>query len=438
MSPLTDPRTGIVRALEPAVVPPHFPASFALTTARLADTSRFGGWASDPAGAGYAFADPEAVRAAALGEAVERYCGNLVPPGLVRASHDALRAAGRPALDPAGFAFFSAEQYARPGFPAVPMTADLVTEWAPGWDLADGDEVLVPAGPVWPSYHSPIGAPRGPLTNPVVQAGLAAGPNRAFAVDGALREVVERDAMTLSWYGGLGVRAVEVPRWLAAFAIGPQALLTTRFLALVSPFGMPVLGALVTDATTGLLSLGTGVHADPVTAALKAFAEALQLQLVLADYDDPAGAFAAAAVRPGSPLKPWRADRAYRSAYRPDLADAVDYACHLQLHLDPTVRADFEHELADRTIGRVALEELTGTGDLVAALTAAGHRAVAVDLTTADVGPLGYTVVRVLVPGLYSNAPIGLPFLGGERLGTARRSSPSAAPFPVPRTPLPH
>lgn len=437
MSPelLCDPRTGIVRALEPAAVPVHFPASFSLTTARIADTARFGGWASDPAGAGYAFADPGAVRAAAVGEAVERYCGNLVPPGLVRANHEAL---GRRALDPTTFAFFSASQYATPGFPAVPMTRDLVMEWVPGRDLVDGSEVLVPAGPVWPSYHSPVGDRRGPLTNPVIQAGLAAGPDREFAVWGALREVVERDAMTLSWYGGLGVRALDPPGWLASFAAGPQGLLATRFVALSSPFGLPVVGALVVDEVTGLLSLGTGVDPDPVTGAVKAFAEALQLQLVLADYDDPDGAFAAAAAHPRSPLQPWRADRAYGSAYLPDRSDVVDYACHLQLHLDPAVRAGFEAELAARITGRVALDSLAGpvrdAADLVDVLTLAGHRVVAVDVTTTDVAPLDWTVVRVLVPGLYSNAPMGLPFLGGSRLVAARRSSP----FPLPRTPLPH
>jgi len=432
---LADPRTGIVRALDPAAIPAHFPTSFALTTSRIADTSRFGGWASDPAGAGYAFADPAAVRAAAIGEAVERYCGNLVPPGLVRASHKAL---GGNALDPTTFAFFSDAQYATPGFPAVPMTTDLEMEWVVGRDLVDDSEVLVPAGPVWPSYHSPVGAQRGPLTNPVIQAGLAAGPDRGFAVWGGLREVVERDAMTLSWYGGLGVRALDPPAWLVSFAAGPDGLLTTRFVALTSPFGLPVVAALVTDATTGLLSLGTGVDPDPVTAAVKAFAEALQLQLVLADYDDPHGAFAAAAAHPHSPLKQWRADRAYGSAYLPDRSDVVDYACHLQLHLDPAVRAEFETELSERTTDQVALESLAapvrGTGDLVDVLTLAGHRVVAVDVTTPDVAPLGFTVVRVLVPGLYSNAPQGLPFLGGTRLAAARRTSP----FPVPRTPLPH
>jgi ribosomal protein S12 methylthiotransferase accessory factor len=41
---------------------------------------------------------------------------------------------------------------------------------------------------------------------------------------------------------------------------------------------------------------------------------------------------------------------------------------------------------------------------------------VTVDLTTPDVRAAGLRVVRVLVPGLYCNAPAACPFLGGERL----------------------
>jgi ribosomal protein S12 methylthiotransferase accessory factor len=49
-------------------------------------------------------------------------------------------------------------------------------------------------------------------------------------------------------------------------------------------------------------------------------------------------------------------------------------------------------------------------------LQAAGLRAVSVDLTSPDVASAGLRVVRVLVPGLYSNAPAAFPLLGGRRL----------------------
>ncbi len=439
---LYDPRTGIVRALEPAAVPEHFPPSFSLVTARLADVAPFAPWPVDPAGAGYAYADPDAVLGAALGEAVERYCGNLVPPDLVRGTHEELAAAGTPALDPTTVALFSAQQHTDPAFPAVPMSRDLVLEWATGRDLSTGESVLVPAPLVWPSYLTAPGAPPArsggwvrPLTNPVIQAGLAAGPTVAAAVDNGLREVVERDAMTLSWSGGAGVVELTPPDWLAAFSRGPRGALITRYLGLSSAFAVPVVAALVHDAVTDRLAMGIGVYGDPITAAVKAHAEALQLHLVLADYDDPRGAFAAAAAGGGSPLAPWRSDRAYGSAYRADRRDVVDYACHLQLHLDPAVRAAFTAELA-ALVREVRPLTAMPSKDVptLQLVRAAGMNALMVDVTTPDVRGLGVYVVRALVPGTYSNAPLGLPFLGGARLAAAR----SAAVGPLPTTPWPH
>jgi ribosomal protein S12 methylthiotransferase accessory factor len=191
-----------------------------------------------------------------------------------------------------------------------------------------------------------------------------------------------------------------------------------------------VIGALLLDETTGYLTLGMGVADTAEGAALKALGEALQLQLFVADLDDADGAFAAVAADPRSPLAPHRADRRYASSYRADLSDVVDYGCHLQLHLDPVVQRAFLDEL-DRSIrGRVTLEEVQDgprDDELAARFAALGERVITVDVTTDDVRAGGLHVVRVLVPGRYSNAPHGLPFLGGTRM-----PCPVARPVPLP------
>jgi ribosomal protein S12 methylthiotransferase accessory factor len=241
---------------------------------------------------------------------------------------------------------------------------------------------------------------------------------------------------------------------LDRLAAGPAGALRTRFLhlgtgdSLAEQVGVTVIAAVVSDRTTGYLALGAAAGTDPEATALKAFGEALQLQLLLADYDDPDGALARAAAHPGSPLRPWRADRAYTRSYRPDLRDVHDYGCHLQLHLDPAAQRRFEAELIDATTGSVTLDDLStaapahphtaagdahaGTADPVAAaLGERGHRPVVVDLTTDDIRACGLRVVRVVVPGLYGNAAAGRPFLGGRRLpeqlarhGSAHRAVP--------------
>ncbi|MBB6403425.1 YcaO-like family protein [Arthrobacter sp. AZCC_0090] len=428
---LVNARTGVVRSIEARAIPAHFPASFALSHAVLADSRAFSKWPSDASGAGYSFANPEAVLGAAIGEAVERYCGNLVPAGLKRASRRDVQASGAAAIGLQEFCLFSQEQYARPGFPVPAPDADTVIDWVPAQDLVDGTEVLIPASMVWVA-HSLFVAP---VRHPVIQAGLATGRTLEEARWGGLCEVIERDAMTLSWTGGRGVHELSVPQWLADFSRGPEGRLRTRWLLFATEFGVPVIGALVFDETTGYLTLGMGAGGDPVATAQKAYGEALQLQLFVSDYDDPHGPYMAAAQSPSSPLKPWRQDRCYSQEYAADLSDVVDYGCHLQLHMDPGIQRRFLDELETSIRGRLALDELSDewTGEdrlerLVSALASRGHRVLCVEATTEDIAPTGLRVVRMVVPGLYSNAPQALPFLGGTRLHPAIRRS----------VPLPH
>ncbi|RZQ64722.1 YcaO-like family protein [Amycolatopsis suaedae] len=427
---LVDERTGVIRRLVPQPVPGRLPAAFELIAAELSDTTRFSVWPSDSGGAGYALGDPDAAAGAAVGEAVERYCGNLVPPGLRHGAFDELDAA----VDPESVALFSAEQYASEGFPFRPMTRDLPMEWADGVDLRTGRATLVPASLVWVSYVAAAVEAGLPPTNPIIQAGLAAGRGRAAAGRSALLELLERDTIALAWHGRAGLREVAPPPWLAAWGRGGHGTWRTRFVEFTGGFGVPVAGALVHDVETGYLAMGTACRPDGADALRKALAEACQLQLFVAGYDDPDGPYMRAAADPRSPLAPWRAGRDYAAAYRDDLRDVVDYGCHLQLYLDPAFQRRFLTELDDAVTGEVSWRDLpAGPPDLAGLVErvadVAGAPVVSVDVTTPDVVPSGLSVVRVLVPGLYSNSAAGLPFLGGVRqrdvlAGRPRRDLP--------------
>ena len=417
---LTNPRTGIVRQLIRRTIPAHLPRSYTIVDSLLADTTVFSSYPADSAGAGYAFADEDRAVAAAVGEAVERYCGNLVPPGLRVAA--AVDVAG--AVDPATLALFSAEQYRQPGFPCVPLTADLRVAWADAVDLHSGVPAAVPAALVWVNH------PGGPLTNPIIQAGLAAGSTLARAYGSGLCEVIERDAMAMAWMGRGGVARIEPPARLTRLVRAP---LSARWYAFATEVGLPVVGALVRDDTTGYLALGMGAHPDPEQAMTKALGEALQLVLLLGDYDDPDSGFGRAAAGEHSPLKPWRPARDYTDVYRDDLADAVDYGCHLQLALDPRMQERFETELAAATRpDGPSWEPDLNPAELIGRLADSGHRVLGVDVTTSDVRAAGAHVVRVLVPGYYSNSAVGLPLLGGRRLAAQLAGRPPRL------VPLPH
>ncbi|MFT2751464.1 YcaO-like family protein [Clavibacter sp. Sh2088] len=429
---LVDARTGLIRRIEPRATPAHFPPAFALAHAVLADSAAHCAWASDASGAGRAFADPDAVLGAAVGEAVERYCGNLVPAGLVRASARELRAAGRAVLDPADLALYSAAQHASGRLPVVPLDRDAVVDWTEAARVGADGRVLVPASLVWVSHALLVP----PAVHPIMQAGLATGRSAEEALWGGLGEVLEREAMTRAWTDGEGFVELDVPRALHDLARGPADALACRWLLLPAEGGMPVVGALLADARTGYLTLGMASGGRPMRAARKALGEALQLQLFQADLDDPTGPYMAAARRPGSPLRPWRADRRYRLSYRPDLSDVVDYGCHLQLHLDPAVQRAFLDELDRSITGRRALADVDDRWDgparlpeLVDALRTRGREVLAVDVTLPEVRRAGLHVTRVIVPGLRSNAPHALPFLGGPD---------PAPPRPARPVPLPH
>ncbi|OUE18680.1 YcaO-like family protein [Clavibacter michiganensis] len=429
---LVDARTGVIRRIEPRATPAHFPPAFQLAHAVLGDSTAFCPWASDASGAGHAFADPDAVLGAAVGEAVERYCGNLVPAGLVRDSARRLRDAGRAVLDPAALALYSAAQHAGGRLPVAVLDDDAVVEWTEAARLGTGDRLLVPASLVWVSHALLVP----PAMHPIMQAGLATGRSAEEALWGGLGEVIERDAMTRAWTDGAGVVELDVPRALHDLARGPADALSCRWYLFPHGSGLPVVGALLRDALTGHLTLGMASGGLPRRAARKALGEALQLQLFQADLDDPDGPYMVAAADPRSPLKPWRADRAYGRAYRDDLSDVVDYGCHLQLHLDPAIQLTFEEELARSITGRLPLDEVTGRWDgpgrlpaLVDELRAEGREVLAVDVTLPEIRRAGLHVTRVIVPGLRSNAPHALPFLGGPD---------PAPPAPGRPVPLPH
>ncbi|MDI9902069.1 YcaO-like family protein [Rhodococcus sp. IEGM 1409] len=152
---------------------------------------------------------------------------------------------------------------ARPAFPFVEPTENLEIDWTRGVDLIGGSDIWVPAELVWCSYPHYV-ARTGPVISPVAQAGLAAGPTTEFAIRNALREIVERDAMTLSWTGRRGVRIVTgMPE--ALLRLGNHDALSTRWLSFESDFGIPVLGALACDRLTGYSTMGTACHEDAQT-----------------------------------------------------------------------------------------------------------------------------------------------------------------------------
>jgi len=425
---LIDSRTGVITSVTRQPRRPGDPRAFVAYAARVAAVGSVSDGAADPYAFGASLGKPERAWWAAVGEAVERYCGNAMPRRIPVASYRELRDRGIKAVDPASLALYSAQQYAAAGFPFVPFTQDLPTQWVTATDLASADEVRVPASLVYlnPYRQADCTAPR---TNFMIYAGIAAGSTRVQAQQYAVEELIERDAVTIWWHSGIPARGIPLdihPSLCSLLADPVLDQLTFTLLEIPSPFGIPVVGALVEDPTHQIVAFGSACRATPEEAALKAVTEAVQVRALASDLLDPDSPLWRA-VRKGTlaahPYTAHRTDRTYRDAFRADYRDITDLAAQAQLWLDPRLHDSFLDRLrkpptwADpQQLARVTAR--APLSSYIEAFGEAGLSVLCVDLTTPDVRASGLHVVRVVVPGLYGNAPAAFPFLGGERLYT--------------------
>ncbi|WP_203338338.1 YcaO-like family protein [Nocardioides limicola] len=432
---LVDPRTGIVTETQRYDNPPEWPTDFHLVTTAVADSGHDRAWRADRISTGTAYGDVRRATMSALGEAVERYCGNFVPADLRRASWRELATEGTPALDPATLRLHSEEQYRTPGFPCQPFTRDVSVCWVPGSDLVTGAETLVPASLVYVNY---LYGPRAgePVTNFVAYAGLAAGPDRAWAETSALEEIIERDAVELWWDSGAPARRVQLPPEVTArMSAAADPLFDYVVLEVPGPWRVPVLAVVVRDPVLDIVALGSAARPDAAEAVLKAAGEAVSVRSLGKGLLDPAGGPYQAATEgmiDGSSLKPWRADRRYLDSYAEDFRDVTDLLCQAQIHLDPRSRPWTDRLFTEGD--EVPLAEVQARLGFTApardhyrdeCIRVTGEHPISVDVTTPDVAEVGLAVVRVTAPGTYGNAPAAF-----QPRDPTRRSNRNRVPLP--------
>jgi ribosomal protein S12 methylthiotransferase accessory factor len=401
---LVSPYTGIVRGLHVLMAAPD-DARLIRIAATTADTTLVTGAHPEPleSGTGGWSGREHEARAAAIGEAAERYSGSALPEsGFVLASAAEL---GPVAVDPERFALFSPRQHARPGFPFVPFRRDTRVRWVRGFSLPGGEETLLPVQLVYLTWGGAAGED---AIGYSTSSGLACGPTLEEAVLGGLLELVERDAFVLAWTNRLSLPLLD---WT-----GDPELTTfeTRYLAragarhavvdLSGFLGVPT--ALAVAEGDGLgepaVAVGAGSAATIAEAVKKALAEAY-------------------AVRSwGRMLLASDADRTYAA----DGSDVVSFADHIRLYASGD-RAEAARFLtaSEQTRAIADAPDLPGVTpleqirELAARLGRAGVSAYAVDVTSPDVAAAGLSVAKVVAPEL---CPLDVRhdtrFLGGRRL----------------------
>jgi ribosomal protein S12 methylthiotransferase accessory factor len=363
--------------------------------------------------------DADRSRIVAAAEALERYANCVYDERQFRrATADEL---GAEALDLDGVPRCSPTELADPGCPVSPPDTSVPMRWIRGLNLRTGKPSWVPAVLVY--MHFPVhGAER--ITNPI-STGAATHPDPAVAVSGALCEVIERDAISLTWLQQLALPRIELD------TIGPQLRryldvcadrdMTIEFFDATTDVGIPtVYGVSIAPEHPSCRTVVTcATSLDPQTAVAKAICETVSVRIALHDAKPPSDDV-----------------RTFTS-----VSDGAAYMCAPE-------RAEAFNFLLDSPARRRLSEMPTlSTGDSVADLRLVSSRladcgmdAYIVDLTTDEALRAGMTVVRAVVPGLqplsfhYRARFLGHPRLyqAPTRMGYPSRSEAELNAWPQP------
>lgn len=232
-------------------------------------------------------------------------------------------------------------------------------------NLHNGETVLVPAQTVFLDHAAATGEP---LQTDARSTGCATAVNRQIAIDMALLECIERDAIAFWWHGNVPAFRLPLER---IDPLSPRLLWwlqtrvrQTRLLGLASQTGVPVVVAVSCGADGHTVAYGAAARFDTDDACLAAITEMVQTETAF---------FAALAAAP---------DNGAAQAAR----DWQTYACmQVQPQFNPASEGPppswTQHDRAS----------------LLARCAALDLQVLAVDLTLPD-DPLA--TIRVLVPGL--------------------------------------
>jgi ribosomal protein S12 methylthiotransferase accessory factor len=446
---LVNPYAGVVGHLTEMPVEPGDPKVFCFL-AELAKAERVSGALNEIFCSSAGLTRAAAARGA-VGEGVERLCAaHFEDVQTTLSSYHDLRDA---AVAPEEFALFGSHQFhdgvlrqpsvpdPPPGdedlaqlavrlrdFPPVEFTRSTPVRWIQMFDLARHERVLAPAALVFLSCQLADGES---YIWDAITTGLACGPTPADAILHGLLEVIERDAIKITWANRLPRRRIELEAdptvaGLLRDRFSGQGIRFHLFDVSLDLPGVTVLG-FMEDVVHDTRVAAAATRLDARDAVTKCLLELCQARIGMKRE----------CIRPPRP-------------YRDDFLDVYNFDDHAWLYMHPSTRHHLSFLLDGETTvditdmardDRSAEEQLrTITSDLADR----GFRVLVADLTTEDVRRLGYTVVRVLVPGLqdidYAQVR---PFEGGTRLynvpyelGLRLRPSTPAELNPAPH-PLP-
>jgi len=416
------PRCGLVRPAQPIEANPCDATGPLFEGRRVHNAAT----PADPANpwqgvSGAVALEADAAADGAVAEALERLAA--AQAGLEVQRRDALTPAQR--LDESAFALFSARQRATPGFP---------------WPMSERDDDLFAAvhalddnRVAWaPQELVGLGPRSGQARLPSTSSGLAAwrdGRDGAWlALLRAAQELLERDALAVTWLNGVAGRRIALPtQWQAFVDARGGELQAFDLTQHWNPHPVIAVAGGIPFEGRARHVLGIACRADPGEALHKAL---LEWQQALTFAAHLCSRESARLPREPAALRSFDEHAAFYTL-RPDLwpqlpllREAGDSTLQLpppgEVMRPAAPRAIAELDLLRRRLGRAGI--------------ALYYR----ELTTADVAVAGLRVMRVLSPQLSGlHADERAPFLGGRCQDVAWRY-PGVAPSGAGPHPLPH
>lgn len=254
-----DPLTGIIRQLSGHS--PHLP-DFPITAS--AGMSTFSAGEFDSRGMGQVGSgkglDEVSAHISAIGEAIERYSAarfrlsDLKYASIAQLTGDY--------VDPDTLVLYSKRQYHTPGFPFAPWRAEQKIHWTRGHWIGRETPVWVPA---LVSYFN-FSAPYKEQFSQVSSNGLAAGQSNEDAAIRATYELIERDAMMLTWYAQLPCQRLSLDSQYQ----GKMRLLIDDIIGRGIQLELYLLDVGIHVPTVVCLGLGDGINTPAVSVSLAA------------------------------------------------------------------------------------------------------------------------------------------------------------------------
>lgn len=356
-------------------------------------------------GHGATLGNPSDARLIAIAEAAERYSAGDFQQPVVWAAHRDLDGA---ALDPERIPRCSARELAEPGCPLSALDVDARIRWVRGTDLAGGAVMWVPAIMAFYGLSGKVAAEH--FWYPI-STGFAVHSDPAEALVRGICEVVERDALAVTWLQQLRLPAVadshlsDSARRLLSWA--RRHFIDTYLLDATTDLGVPTAFCLQIaphdERRRQILGCATG--RSLTSAADKALVEACLGHSRAFRDDDPPESFA-----------DFRAiSDSSRFMEMPSRAPAFSFLMDGAGDRFGPDRESMPQNSAD------CLDWL------ITSLSARDMQVAAVDRTTSEMAAAGLTAVNVVIPDLQ---PMTLVPLAQYRAHPRLYSAPGAMGYP--------